>query len=1558
MSSRISLLSLVLVVFLASVVRADLVHRYSFDNGNSDAIDSVGSQHGTFIGDALIISNAVQLDGDGDYVNLPSGLITGFTSVTFEFWFTYTNNGVWVRVFDFGDTNTSTGAGRYYIFYAPQSSAGTSRLVISDEDPGYNHEQIVNYAIPVMTVPVHIACVYDGDSNTMSLYEDGEPADSISVSIPLSSVDNALSYLGRSLYNNDPYLKGSIDEFRIYNSVLGSKEILNSFVLGPDSPYAPYAVSNPNPANNSAGVPPFTQLSWTPPAKETPDSYTVYVSDDPDFIGAQTIEVTDGNSCSPVLNNDTTYYWRVDTHYGETTYSGAVWTFIICALSLDRSPVGDINHDFEVNLLDLKLMAYDWLADENSPANLIDPSGTEGIGVDNVDFAVLANNWLASGPLLVINEFMADNKNYLQDPNGDYDDWIEIYNCSDTTIDLSGMYLTDNLDKPAKWRIPDGVTIARKGYLLFWADEEETEGNNHTNFKLGSDGEEIGLFDIDGSTLLDSVVFDQQYVDMSCGRYPDNGLQWRFFEPPTPLACNCQGYLGAVADPQFSADGGFYSDIGGFNVYIRCDTPDVNIYYTTDFTKPTESSQQYSGPIHIDSTICLRAMAFKQGWLSSRVVSRTYIYLDDVAQQPAYPPGFPTSWGALRVDYEVDPDVAVDDPEYSATFKDDLKTIPSICIVIDNDDFFGTVNGIYANASQRGIAWEREASIEFIDPRSGEYFQVNAGLRAHGGYARTTNVSKQSLRMLFKSIYGPSKLEYPLFKDSDIEVFDQLVLRATWNYSWTGDSGGRTERAQYMRELYAHDTISDMDRLQGFGRHVHLYINGLYWGMYILTERPDDGFASEHLGGSKSDYDVIKTNAEYWTGPEVIELVAGDRQAWDELFTLAEADLSTPEAYAAIQEYVDIPALIDYMLMIFHVGSRDAPVLIGNDMAPRNFYAIRKRQQGAGFVFLPWDVEWSLEDTWVDRVNVSRYIDGYENPAYLFELLKANEEFRMLAADRVHKYFFNDSVLTEQKTIDRYWNRIMDIDRAIVGESARWGDYHRPSLPYTRNVEWVTERNRLINDYFPVRRDIVLNQLRTAGLYPNVDAPEYKVNGVFQHGGYVSPTDSISIDYSSGTVYYTTDGSDPRSPASGGGTSEITLVSEGASKKIFVPDSNIVTTWRGGPEPYDDEDWNHGIYISGKTGGVGYERSSGYENYISYDVNSEMYGNMASCYIRIEFDVNAEDLAEFDTLTLNARCDDGFVAFINGVEAESINKPDPFVWNSSCVNRPDNTGFAILPINDHISDLHAGTNILAIHAMNTELTSSDFLFSVELVAGIGNSVPEGVSPTATEYTVPFTISSTKNIKARVLDSGTWSALCDAVFAVGHVADNLRITEIMYHPQEWPPADPNAEFIELRNIGAETINLNLVKFTNGFDFTFPDVNLTSMQNILIVKDINAFEAEYGTGFNISGQYTGSLANEGERIRFEDAVGTTILDFEYKDGWCSNTDGEGYSLTIINPFNPDTNSWSEKDNWRPSAHLGGSPGWDDSGIIPNPSDIVINEVLAHTDISIDEINLSEK
>jgi hypothetical protein len=160
---------------------------------------------------------------------------------------------------------------------------------------------------------------------------------------------------------------------------------------------------------------------------------------------------------------------------------------------------------------------------------------------------------------------------------------------------------------------------------------------------------------------------------------------------------------------------------------------------------------------------------------------------------------------------------------------------------------------------------------------------------------------------------------------------------------------------------------------------------------------------------------------------------------------------------------------------------------------------------------------------------------------------------------------------------------------------------------------------------------------------------------------------------------------------------------------------------------------------------------------------------------------------------------------------------------------------------------------------------------------------------------------------------------------------LRITEIMYNPADAGDFDSQAcEYVELQNIGTASLSLAGVKLTDGISYRFPNIRLAAGDYVVVAKDPAALVSRYTVApdIQVSGPYEGQLSNSGEKIKLEDSASGTILEFSYKDGWYDTTDGEGYSLTIEDPTNPDLNQWDNKSGWRPSAYPGGSPGWDDT------------------------------
>ena len=155
----------------------------------------------------------------------------------------------------------------------------------------------------------------------------------------------------------------------------------------------------------------------------------------------------------------------------------------------------------------------------------------------DIEKNVLANAELDIPEGVFINEFMANNDAAIAGPEGDYPDWIELYNSGSESVDLSGMYLTDELANPNAWQFPSGTIIVPDGFLVIWADNAANSGSIYADFGLNATGEEIGLFANDEETLIDSVTFGPQDDDTSFGRIPDGSSNWSFLIP-TPGSPN------------------------------------------------------------------------------------------------------------------------------------------------------------------------------------------------------------------------------------------------------------------------------------------------------------------------------------------------------------------------------------------------------------------------------------------------------------------------------------------------------------------------------------------------------------------------------------------------------------------------------------------------------------------------------------------------------------------------------------------------------------------------------------------------------------------------------------------------------------------------------------------------------------------------------------------------------------------------------------------------------------------------------------------------------------
>ena len=840
----------------------------------------------------------------------------------------------------------------------------------------------------------------------------------------------------------------------------------------------------------------------------------------------------------------------------------------------------------------------------------------------------------------------------------------------------------------------------------------------------------------------------------------------RYFKPPTPGAANGAGLLGLVADTKFSVDRGFYDT--PFSVALTCDTPGATIYWTTNGSAPGPTNGPiYSAPIAIAGTAFLRAAAYLTNHVPSDVDTHSYIFLAQVLRQSATQPGYPTTWQAgYPADYGMDSNV-VNHPVYGTTISNDLRSIPTLSIVSDHNGMWSSATGIYPNSTSSGAAWERAASAELIDGDGSTEFAINCKIEMHGNASRdNARTPKHSMRLSFSSDVGPTKLRYDWF-DGGVETHDGIVLRScgfvdgwagryadpgTYTSSETGETFRglryRPENTCYLRDVWVKDSFRDMGGTVSRSTFVHLYINGLYWGLYQPSERLNGSYFSEHQGGPEGAWDVIV--GDDGGGPPVV--VDGSVADWQAVLNLANAGVTSEAAYQAIAQRVDIDNLIDYMMLHIFAESEDWP--------HHNWYVAHRRATNGlpatKFVCTVWDQELTL-DRLVrrNRINVGSSGGEVYGPGRVYQQLRAWPEFRRQFGDRVHQHLFNAGALTPSNNVARLLAKAAVIRDAVVGESARWGDAREFTIganpgtgqTFTRNEWWQPEVDKLATNFFQKLTTDNIARFRAGTLYPNLHAPAFS-----QFGGAVPSGFHLGMTHSNaaGTIFFTTDGSDPRT-----------------------------------------------------------------------------YGTGA------------------------------------------------------------------------------------------------------------------VAPGAQAFSGTVPVNAPTRVRARVFNSGQWSAMVDATFFPPQDLSSLALTEIMYNPPALGSFEgDDLEFVELKNRGTNTLNLSGLVL-GGISFTFTNGTLLAPGEFFVLaRNATAFATKY-PGVAVNGIYSGRLDNGGEPLRVSFPFGGNILAVTYDDEvpWPLAPDNFGYSIVPKGPAA--TQAPDDGGSWRASSQPAGSPGADDPE--PAVAAIVINEVL---------------
>jgi hypothetical protein len=504
-------------------------------------------------------------------------------------------------------------------------------------------------------------------------------------------------------------------------------------------------------------------------------------------------------------------------------------------------------------------------------------------------------------------------------------------------------------------------------------------------------------------------------------------------------------------------------------------------------------------------------------------VSHTYVYLDDTILQPDEPEGFPTRWGSRPTDYEMDPDI-VGETYTSEEVKESLLAFPSIALTTDNENLFDRQIGIYANSQARGDQWERPVSVEFFGFDHGEDMQVTAGLRMQGNASRSPNRVKHNMRIVFRQQYGPAKINFRLFEGTEVETLNSINLRSNNGDSWINP--GVCTRGLYIRDQWHREVQRRMHQPNQPQDYAHLYINGLYWGLYHTFERFEAPMLAEHFGGAPEDWDALQDTPQF---QQIV--IDGSDDAYREAHTLSR-NADDPEVYKELLKFIDIDNIIDYLLMNFYSGNQD--------WDHKNMRYGRRRTPvegsvGNGFLFFAWDSErHGLNGLSSQSVNVDVTTKNTTlGPTFLNRNMIDHPDYKLRFADRVHKHLLHGGELTPEEVADS-WNDFANIVYpGLIGESARWGDLHT-SRPEVREGNWQRQLDRENETWIPRRTDILLTQLdrrkfySTDTLYPEL----------VPFGGVVEPKSTFTINVArlkegttfEGTIYYATDGIDPRMP--------------------------------------------------------------------------------------------------------------------------------------------------------------------------------------------------------------------------------------------------------------------------------------------------------------------------------------------------------------------------------------------------------------------------------------------
>ncbi len=919
----------------------------------------------------------------------------------------------------------------------------------------------------------------------------------------------------------------------------------------------------------------------------------------------------------------------------------------------------------------------------------------------------------------------------------------------------------------------------------------------------------------------------------------------------------------AALEIDFSHERGYYENT--FQLTITSNEPATTIRYTTDYSKPSFSNGSiYSGPITISDITNLKVFAYTPTE-STKVIAHSYIFINSaIAQGDNY---------------------IVQSNTYSGLMKSSYEALPVLSI---SSDQIG--HGDYE------IATETEVSAELFFPdKSRKGFMINCGIQTWGGSA--TN-PKKHYRLEFKSIYGDSKLRYDVFEKDNydqteygiqpVAKFDKLILRSGSQDGLNAEYGNEN-LAQYVRNRVQFDMQMDMGYPAPHGRFVHVFVNGMYNGMYHLMERPDEAFFEEYYGYEKEDFEVYKSG-DYWNGPFGL---------FEDLPNYVN-NLTSQGAIDNANQYIDLDQTAGFLTLMCYGSGFDWNTshncLGGGHITPGN----------VPYKFLLWDVDFTFG-------NGGRWHPSYAGDPNYFTVpftqdgqvpndLKNQLEFRYMLADKMDCECFDDGILTVNSIDTRYMERINQVRTALIAESSIWGN-----VPYTFGSnhvsvnywdvfdEFDTETNRVRNNHISVRTSKMINYWKTNGAYPQTNSVQFSTNGGIVNQGHVLTLTNPGA----GTIFYTLDGTDPRDV---NGYIRSTAIQYNGP--ITLPNGIIEVKSRVRNTAYGRTTINRWSAMCPKTFYVD-------QDYNSIVINEIMYHPDSLCA------QNGNDSTELDYIEIHNKGN----KTVN-LKGCYFNSGIDFEFTESATIAPG--GFMVLAENEEEFFLSYFTFPYGQYKGGLS-NDKDFLSLVNPEKGVIDSLkyndknpwdedPDGNGPSlellnpAYDNADPLSWFRSDNSCGTPGAANSRTCLSNTIAVVineiNYNSDNLN-----FDPGDW---------IELHNPNATAVNLQGWQlFDNNNEFTFPtNTILQPGEFLVIVENTALFTSSFPEVDNYIGDFNFALSNKGERVSLFNPNKCLSDYVVYNDRmpWDTMPDGNGPTLSLINPSqdNDLPASWESSDN----------------------------------------------